>query len=63
MGGSRWIYGRISGISQQSNHRKVVLKNSTTTLSLQNVFRSIFDHLQLQVVRDEFEFHLKLQCD
>ena len=27
------------------------------------MFRSIFDHLQLQVVHDEFEFHLKLQCD
>ena len=26
------------------------------------MFRSIFDHLQLQVAHDEFEFHLKLQC-
>ena len=41
----------------------VCFEKSTTTLSLQNMFRSIFDHLQLQVVHDEFEFHLKLQCD
>ena len=38
-------------------------EKSTTTLSLQHIFRSIFDHLQSQVVHDEFEFHLKLQCD
>jgi len=38
-------------------------EKSTTTLSLQNMFRSILDHLQLQVVHDEFEFHLELQCD
>ena len=40
-----------------------ILKKSTTTLSLRNMFQSIIDHLQLQVVHDEFEFHLKLQCD
>ena len=38
-----------------------MLKKSTKTLSLQNMFRSIIDHRQLQVVHDEFEFHLKLQ--
>ena len=27
------------------------------------MFRSIIDHRQLQVVHDEFEFHLKLQCE
>ena len=43
--------------------RTIILKKSTTTLSLQNTFRSIFDHLQLQVVHHEFEFHLKLRCD
>ena len=37
-----------------------ILKKSTTTMSLQNMFRSIID-LQLQVVRDKFEFHLKLK--
>ena len=38
-------------------------KSTTTTLSLQNMFRSIIDHRQLKVVDvdDEFEFHLKLQ--
>ena len=40
-----------------------ILKKSTTTLSLQKMFRSIIDHRQLQVVHDEFEFHLKLQCE
>ena len=47
----------------KSRQTTILIKKSTTTLSLQNMFRSIFDHLQLQVVRDEFEFHLKLQCD
>ena len=45
------------------SRQTTILKKWTTTLSLQNMFRSIFDHLQLQVVHDEFEFHLKLQCD
>ena len=35
------------------------IKKSTTTLSLQNMFRSIIDHRQLKVVDDEFE----LQCE
>ena len=38
-------------------------KKWTTTLSLQNMFQSIIDHRQLKVVDDEFEFHLKLQCE
>ena len=40
-----------------------ILKKSTTTLSLQKMFRSINDQCQLQVVRDEFELHLKLRCE
>ena len=44
--------------SRQTN----ILKKSTTTLSLQNMFRSINDRRQLQVLHDEFEFQLKLQC-
>ena len=35
-------------------------QKSTTTLIM---FRSIIDHRQLQVAHDEFEFHLKLQCE
>ena len=27
------------------------------------MFRSIIGHRQLQVVHDEFELHLKLQCE
>ena len=27
------------------------------------MFRSIIDNRQLKVVDDEFEFHLKLQCE
>ena len=45
--------------SRQTN----ILKKSTTTLSLQNMFRSINDHCQLQVVHDELELLLKLQCE
>ena len=40
-----------------------ILKKSTTTLTLQNMFRSIIHHRQLQVVHDEFEFDFKLQCE
>ena len=45
--------------SRQTN----ILKKSTTTLSMQNMFRLINDHRQLQVSNDEFEFQLKLQCE
>jgi len=41
----------------------IFLKNKKTTLSLQNMFRSINDHCQLQVLHDEFELQLKLQCE
>ena len=44
-------------------HHSSFRKKSTTTLSLQNMFRSIIDHRQLKVVDDEFEFHLKLQYE
>jgi len=27
------------------------------------MFRSIIDHRRLQVVHDEFDFHLELQCE
>ena len=45
------------------SRQTTISKKSTTTLSLQNMFRSIIDHRQLKVVDDEFEFHLKLQCE
>ena len=48
---------------RDKNRQTTILKKSITTLSLQNMFRSIIDHRQLQVVHDEFEFHLKLQCE
>jgi len=41
----------------------IFLKNKKTTLSLQNMFRSINGHCQLQVLHDEFELQLKLQCE
>ena len=41
----------------------IFLKNKKTTLSLQNMFRSINDHCQLQVLHDEFELQLKLRCE
>ena len=40
-----------------------ILKKSKTTLSLKNMFRSINDRRQLQVLHDEFEFQLKLQYE
>ena len=48
---------------REKSRQTTILKKSTTTLSLQNMFRSIIDHRQLQVAHDEFEFHLKLQCE
>ena len=52
-----YAYGR------DKSRQTTILKKSTTSLRLQNMFRSIIDHRQLQVVHDEFEFHLKLQCE
>ena len=37
---------------------KLIVKKSTTTLSLQNMFRSIIDHRQLQVVYDLSLIHI-----
>ena len=51
---------------RDKSKQTTILKKSTTIIviwSLQNTFRSIIDHLQLQVVHDKFEFHLKLQCE
>ena len=45
------------------SRQTTIRKKSTTTLSLQNMFQSIIDPRQLKVVDDEFEFHLKLQCE
>ena len=48
---------------RDKSRQTTIRKKSTTTLSLQNMFRSIIDDRQLKVVDDEFEFHLKLQCE
>ena len=47
---------------RDKSRQTTIRKKSTTTLSLQNMFRSIIDHRQLKVV-DDVEFHLKLQCE
>ena len=61
----RWasVNGLFFLNGRDKSRQTTILKKSTTTLSLQNMFRSIIDHRQLQVVHDEFEFHLKLQCE
>ena len=63
---SRWSRENLTLIfpnDRDKSRQTTILKKSTKTLSLQSMFRSIIDHLQLHVVHDEVEFHLKLQRD
>ena len=52
------VSGKIKSIpnGRDKSRQILFLKKSTTTLTLQNMLRSINDHRQLQVVHDEFEF-------
>jgi len=60
---SKEIIKNVSNSTGFVNSFSTLLKKSTTTLGLQNMFRSIIDRRRLRVVHDGVEFHLKLQCE